>query len=106
MYKTDDTSTDTQTDRHTQIYTYTHAHTYIHTHTNKHAHAHTHYGCNKPSEGSEPSKVYQHSESKLPFKSFITMVTFQLRIINETFLNHIGLLLCLAILLVVKLDKF
>ena len=67
---------------------------------------HTRAVTNPPKEGSEPSKVYQPSESKLPFGSFVTMVTFQLLIIKETFLNHIGLLLCMAILLVVILGKF
>ena len=47
--------------------------------------------------------VYQPLESKLTFESFVTMVTFQLLIIKEIFLNHIGLLLCKA---TVILNKF
>ena len=38
-----------------------------------------HEGCNKLFKGSEPLKVYQPSESKLPFRSFINLVTFQLK---------------------------
>lgn len=49
----------------------------------------------------EPSKDHQSLESKLPFKSLITMVTFQLIIVR--FLNHIGFLLCMAIVLVLEI---